>query len=339
MEKSKFSFVLPDELIAKFPPQERTSSRLLYLNKSTSEIRDRNFVDILDYINKDDVVVLNNTKVVPARLTGKKSSGGSVEVMIERILPENQVSAFIRASKSPKIHSSIELAGGAFVKVIDKKDGLYRLRFEDELEIFHYLESYGEIPLPPYLQRNAESEDKQRYQTIFAENKGAVAAPTAGLHFDESILNNIQSRGAKIETITLHVGAGTFQPIRQDNFLLHKMHKEWIHVPEKTVESIKLARKKGGRVIAIGTTVVRALESATNNGELNPYQGDTQIFIYPGYQFKSVDCLLTNFHLPESTLLLLVSAFATRELILKSYEHAIQKKYRFFSYGDAMFIE
>lgn len=356
MLKKDYSFTLPDSLIAQKPCDKRTDSRLLHLTRATGEIVDRQFTDIIALLRPGDLLVLNNTRVIPARLFGKKETGGAVEVLIERLINNNQAMAFVKASKSPKVGARLLFAGDVSATVLDKQDGLFELCFSGpataesgsensvDASLLDILNKSGEIPLPPYMHRDATDFDKSRYQTVFAEHPGAVAAPTAGLHFDEDILAKIKNKGIDFSYVTLHVGAGTFQPIRVDNILDHKMHKERIEVSAETCDKINQTRKNGGRIVAVGTTVVRSLESAaraglSDNGELKPFSGDTDIFIYPGYQFNVVDALVTNFHLPESTLLMLVSAFASTEQIKKAYQHAIDSQYRFYSYGDAMFIE
>ncbi len=339
MQKKEFSFTLPNELIAKFPTEQRTSSRLLCLNKENGEIDDRQFLDVIDLLNQNDLLVLNNTRVIPARLYGKKTTGGAVEVLIERILDEQRVLAFVRASKSPKPGSVIRFAKNISATVVDKQVGLFELEFIAGLNLLDTLEQLGEMPLPPYMEREVRDSDKARYQTVFAEHPGAVAAPTAGLHFDENSLQILKQKGIDIAYVTLHVGAGTFQPMRVDNIFEHKMHNERIDVPQQTIDKILAAKERGGRIVAVGTTVVRSLESVIREtGSLKPFSGETDIFIYPGYEFKVVDALITNFHLPESTLIMLVSAFAGKENVFKAYQHAIENKYRFYSYGDAMFI-
>jgi len=344
MQKKDYSFTLPDSLIAKKPCDKRTDSRLLHLVRATGEITDRGFTDILSLLQSGDLLVMNNTRVIPARLFGKKATGGAVEVLIERLIGENQAMAFVKASKSPKVDSVLSFADGVTAKVVARHDGLFELAFSGNRSLLDTLDALGEIPLPPYMHRDATDFDKTRYQTVFAEQPGAVAAPTAGLHFDDAILSHIKEKGVDFSYVTLHVGAGTFQPIRVDNVLEHKMHKERIEVSAEVCDKINQTRKNGGRIVAVGTTVVRSLESAarvglSENGDLLAFSGDTDIFIYPGYEFKIVDALITNFHLPESTLLMLVSAFASQAQIKGVYQHAIEKKYRFYSYGDAMFIE
>lgn len=339
MLKNEFNFTLPTDLIAQYPADKRSSSRLLYLRRDSGEISDKRFSDVLELLDKKDVLVLNDTRVIPARVYGSKESGGSVEILVERISPENLVIAFIRASKSPKPGSKIFLKNGEAVQVVGKADGLYHLQFSPNLNILEFLEQNGEMPLPPYLQRAAGASDKSRYQTVYAAQPGAVAAPTAGLHFENELLTAIQQKGIEIVKVTLHVGAGTFQPVRADNILEHTMHSERFGISQAAAEKINQAKKQGGRVVAVGTTVVRTLESNVHQGVLQPGEGETNIFIYPGYQFQLVDALITNFHLPESTLLMLVAAFANKQQILQAYQHAIENKYRFYSYGDAMFID
>jgi len=339
MQKTDFHFDLPQSLIAQYPTPERTASRLLYLNRQANELQDKQFTDILDLLNVGDLLVMNNTRVIPARLYGKKQTGGAVEVLIERLLNNNSALAFVRASKSPKVGTTLHFENDVIAEVIGRHEDLFELKFVGDQSLLTVLDELGEIPLPPYMTRDADDGDVERYQTVFAKHHGAVAAPTAGLHFDEALLNKAQEKGVDLAYVTLHVGAGTFKPLRVDNILEHKMHKERIEVPATVCEKILKTKKNGGRVVAVGTTVVRSLESAALSGTLKPIDDETNIFIYPGFQFKVVDALITNFHLSESTLLMLVSAFATKKQILAAYEHAIEHKYRFFSYGDAMFID
>jgi S-adenosylmethionine:tRNA ribosyltransferase-isomerase len=338
MQKSDFNYDLPEHLIAQVPLTERTASRLLCMHKSDGVWQDRQFCDFISMLNADDLVVFNDTKVIPARLFGKKASGGQVEILIERILSRCQAIAHVRASKAPKPGSRIEFDEGYVCTVTGRIGALFEVRFEGELEILAILNRIGHIPLPPYIKRADDVSDLTRYQTVFAQRLGAVAAPTAGLHFDTAMLEALKVKGVQTAYVTLHVGSGTFQPVRVENLAEHVMHQEFYAVPEATVDAVKRTRAHGGRVIAIGTTAVRALESASQSGELLAGQGDTQLFITPGYQFKSVDALLTNFHLPESTLLMLVAAFAGYTQIMQAYRHAIEQQYRFFSYGDAMFL-
>lgn len=337
MKKSDFNYLLPDALIAQKPLAERDASRLLCMNRGTGEIADRLFTDFIDLIHERDLLVFNDTKVIPARLFGKKQSGGKVEILIERILDDHHAIAHVRASKSSKAGTLIGLDKGYHCVVQGRADDLFQLEFAGE-NLFALLEQIGHIPLPPYITRADDEADLTRYQTVFAREAGAVAAPTAGLHFDVAMMNRIKAKGAQAAFVTLHVGSGTFQPVRVENLSDHMMHREYFAVPQAAVDAVRLARDRGGRVIAIGTTAVRALESASKSGQLEPGFGDTDLFITPGYQFKSVDAMVTNFHLPESTLLMLVSAFAGYEPIMKAYQHAIDQSYRFFSYGDTMFL-
>jgi S-adenosylmethionine:tRNA ribosyltransferase-isomerase len=337
MKKSDFKYLLPEALIAQKPLAERDGSRLLCMDRNTSVTIDRQFSDFIDLINERDVLVFNDTKVIPARLFGNKQSGGKVEILIERILDDYHAIAHVKASKSPKPGTLINLDKGFQCLVQGRVDDLFLLEFDD-FKVLELLEQIGHIPLPPYITRADDESDLTRYQTVFAKESGAVAAPTAGLHFDLAMMNKIKAKGAQIVFVTLHVGSGTFQPVRVEDLSDHIMHKEFFAVNQATVDAVKLARARGGRVVAIGTTSVRALESASKSGVLVAGFGDTDLFITPGYQFNSVDAILTNFHLPESTLLMLVSAFAGYQSIMGAYNHAIDHSYRFFSYGDAMFL-
>jgi S-adenosylmethionine:tRNA ribosyltransferase-isomerase len=338
MKKSDFNYHLPESLIAQKPLAERTASRLLHLDRVSGAIKDSQFSDFLDLLNANDLVVFNDTKVIPARLYGHKASGGKIEILIERIEGERQALAHIKASKSPKPDSLLNLDGGAICRVIERENDLFRLQFETEQTLLDLLADIGHIPLPPYIERADDSDDLERYQTVFAKQAGAVAAPTAGLHFDQAALDKLEAKGIAKAFVTLHVGSGTFQPVRADDLADHVMHKEFYQVSQATVDAVEQARARGGRVVAIGTTAVRALESASRCGSLQAGFGDTDLFITPGYEFKSVDAMLTNFHLPESTLLMLISAFAGYDAVMQAYQHAIQQQYRFFSYGDAMVI-
>jgi len=338
MQLTDFQFDLPDELIAQFPSDQRTASRLLSLDGDSGDITDLQFLDLLDLLRADDLLVFNNTKVIPARLLGQKDTGGKIEVLVERVLDDHRVLAHIRSSKTPGAGRHLLLEGHLDVEVLGRQDALFELYFHDELSATQALEQYGRLPLPPYIEREVDKEDLERYQTVYAEHIGAVAAPTAGLHFDQAMLENIETLGIETAQVTLHVGAGTFQPVRVDDIKTHQMHSERIEVTEAVCEQVKATHARGGRVIAVGTTSMRALESASQSGVIEPFSGETEIFIYPGYQFKSVDAMVTNFHTSESTLLMLVSAFAGRDNIMAAYHHAIEQKYRFFSYGDAMFI-
>ncbi len=339
MKKSDFYYELPDELIAQKPLAERSSSRLLCLDKTTDTLQDKQFTDFLELLNKDDLLVLNNTKVIPARLFGLKETGGKVEILIERVLANQEVFAHTRASKSPKAGSIINLDAGFQCEVLGREEDLFHLRFKGEQDLADILQQIGHMPLPPYIERADDDNDQTRYQTVFAEQSGAVAAPTAGLHFDEVMMAAIKAKGVQIAFVTLHVASGTFRPVKVDDLSAHIMHKEFFNVPAETVQAVENVKQKGGRVIAIGTTAVRSLESASTSGRLQACSGDTNLFITPGYDFKTVDAMITNFHLPESTLLMLVSAFAGYERIKTLYAHAIAEKYRFFSYGDAMFLQ
>ncbi len=337
MRTDEFDFALPERLIAQHPPERRGTSRLLYAHDGVLE--DCRFADLLRLIEPGDVLVLNDTRVIKARLFGGKDSGGKVEVLIERVLNEHEALAQVRASKSPRAGSRLVLADVLAVEVLGRDGEFYHLRFPSEASVFELLERYGSLPLPPYISHEADAEDEQRYQTVFARAAGAVAAPTAGLHFDDAMLQALRAKGVQIAYVTLHVGAGTFQPVRAEYIREHAMHSECYEIPQATVDAIARARNAGGRVIAVGTTSLRALESAAQDGELQAGAGETRIFITPGYRFKVVDMLLTNFHLPKSTLLMLVCAFGGMEQMLAAYRHAVGKEYRFFSYGDAMFIE
>jgi S-adenosylmethionine:tRNA ribosyltransferase-isomerase len=337
MKKSDFMYHLPEALIAQKPLPDRDASRLLCMDRATGRIIDRQFTDFIDLINERDVLVFNDTKVIRARLYGAKQSGGKVEILVERILDKNKAIAHVRASKSPKAGTVIELDEGNCCVVLGREDDLFLLDFAGA-DLVALLEQIGHIPLPPYINRADDESDLARYQTVFAKEAGAVAAPTAGLHFDLAMMEKIKAKGVQTAFVTLHVGSGTFQPVRAELLSDHIMHKEYFAVSQETVNAVRQARERGGRVIAVGTTAVRALESASKSGQLEPGFGDTDLFITPGYQFKSVDAMLTNFHLPESTLLMLVSAFAGYEPVMNAYRHAIDQSYRFFSYGDAMFL-
>ena len=339
MKKSDFYYALPDELVAQQPLAERSGSRLLCLDKSSDAIEDKQFSDFLDLLNTEDLLVLNNTKVIPARLFGLKQSGGKVEILIERVLDGGDALAHMRSSKSPKAGALINLDEGFQCQVLGRVDDLFHLRFQGEQSLAVILEHIGHMPLPPYITREDNINDQTRYQTVFAQQSGAVAAPTAGLHFDNMMMDKIKAKGVKVAFVTLHVASGTFRPVKVENLEEHVMHKEYFDVPQITVDAIEQAKSRGGRVIAVGTTAMRSLESASQTGRLQESRGDTDLFITPGYEFKTVDAMLTNFHLSESTLLMLVSAFSGYERIKLVYQHAIAAKYRFYSYGDAMFIQ
>ncbi|EGQ9300852.1 tRNA preQ1(34) S-adenosylmethionine ribosyltransferase-isomerase QueA [Vibrio vulnificus] len=346
MQVSDFHFDLPDELIARYPQSERTASRLLQLNGNTGAVKDGSFKDVLELVQAGDLVVFNNTRVIPARMFGRKESGGKLEVLVERMLDEKRFLAHVRSSKSPKPGTLVFLGeeDQYSAEMVARQDALFELHLKADKTILEVLEEIGHMPLPPYIDRPDEDADKERYQTVYNQKPGAVAAPTAGLHFDNQLLEQIKAKGAEFAYVTLHVGAGTFQPVKVDNILEHHMHSEYAEVSQEVVDAIKTTKARDGRVIAVGTTSVRSLESAAqeslkNGTELMPFFGDTEIFIFPGYQYQLVDCLITNFHLPESTLIMLVSAFAGYDHTMNAYQHAVTNQYRFFSYGDAMFIE
>ncbi|MBO1256511.1 tRNA preQ1(34) S-adenosylmethionine ribosyltransferase-isomerase QueA [Alteromonas sp. 5E99-2] len=341
MNLSDFYFELPETLIAKHPTESRTASRLLTLNGKNGEVAHKQFTDAIDLLDSGDLLVFNNTKVIPARLLGKKETGGQVEVLVERITAEKTCLAHVRASKSPKPNTRLLLEDKIEVLVTGRKEALFELEFITDENVLNTLESYGHMPLPPYIDRPDEDADKERYQTVYSEKPGAVAAPTAGLHFDETILKKLEEKGVNTAFITLHVGAGTFQPVRVDDITTHKMHSEFADVPQEVVDQVIATKKAGKRVIAVGTTSVRSLETAAKNcegGLISHYCDDTDIFIYPGFKFEIVDAMFTNFHLPESTLMMLISALGGYENVMNAYEQAIEQKYRFFSYGDSMFI-
>ncbi|WP_422449557.1 MULTISPECIES: tRNA preQ1(34) S-adenosylmethionine ribosyltransferase-isomerase QueA [unclassified Endozoicomonas] len=337
MQVSDFDFDLPDEQIARFPAEDRTGSHLLCLDGNSGEVRHQQFSDIESLLEPGDLLVLNNTRVIPARLYGQKETGGKIEVLIERVEEDNLALAQVRASKSPKPGAVLLLADGAVRVVVEgRRDFLFILRFETS--VLPLLLEHGHMPLPPYIDREDGDSDRLRYQTVFAAKDGAVAAPTAGLHFDEALLARLEAKGVKKVFVTLHVGSGTYQPVRVEKIEDHVMHAEYIEVSEAVCQAVRETRARGNRVVAVGTTSVRSLESASASGEIAPFQGDSSIFIYPGYEFRSVDLMVTNFHLPQSTLLMLVSAFAGRENVLAAYKEAVEQKYRFFSYGDAMLL-
>ena len=337
MRLSDFDYQLPDNLIAQAPLPERATSRLLRVDPREDAIEDLRFGDILQQIDAGDLLVFNDTRVIPARLYGQKQSGGRIEVLVERVLDDSLLLAHIRASKAPKPGASLRLEGQIDC-VMEARDGDLFLLRQHQGAWLELLESFGHMPLPPYIRRAAAQDDRERYQTVYASKPGAVAAPTAGLHFDASLIDALRRRRVEVEHITLHVGAGTFQPVRDDDIDSHIMHAELVEVPESVCRAIEATHERGKRVIAVGTTVVRSLESAYTTGRLRPFSGESNLFIKPGFRFHVVDALLTNFHLPRSTLLILVSAFAGRRLIRRAYAHAIEQAYRFFSYGDAMFI-
>jgi S-adenosylmethionine:tRNA ribosyltransferase-isomerase len=339
MRVSDFDYELPRDLIADHPAQPRSSSRLLELGAG-GVLRDRRMGEFPDLLEAEDLLVFNNTRVIPARLFGHKTSGGRVEVLVERVLDEQRVLAHVRASKAPRAGSTLRLGEpGLTVEVLGRDDDLFELRFAGQTPVLDLLDRYGRVPLPPYIERPDSEADREDYQTLYARHPGAVAAPTAGLHFDAALLEQLRSRGIRTAFVTLHVGACTFQPVRVERLADHVMHAEYVRVDETVCAAVAGARARGGRVVAVGTTVVRSLESAAAGGELQPFSGDTRLFITPGYRFRVVDALLTNFHLPQSTLLMLVCAFAGVEPVMAAYRHAIRERYRFFSYGDAMFVQ
>lgn len=342
MKTSDFNFDLPDELIARYPMAERSASRLLCLDGRDGAVEHKIFRDIETLLQPGDLLVFNNTKVIPARLFGEKESGGKLEALIERVLNDREALAHIKCSRSPKPGQTIYLGGGktegTAVEVLARQGALFHLKFVADKPLLALLDEVGHMPLPPYMERADGAEDKQRYQTVYAEKPGAVAAPTAGLHFDDALMARLQQKGINFAYVTLHVGAGTFQPVKVDNIHDHQMHSEYIEVSQDVADAVRSTRAAGKRVIAVGTTSVRSLESASQSGEIAPFYDDSEIFIYPGYQFRSVDAMITNFHLPESTLIMLVSAFAGQQAVMAAYQQAIAERYRFYSYGDAMFV-
>ncbi len=338
MQRSDFSFELPPELIAQAPLAERAASRLLCLD-DRGQISDRSFRALADLLHPGDLLVLNDTRVIPARLHGQKDSGGRIEVLVERVLDERCILAQVRASKSPRDGACLHLDGAIEARVLGREGEFFVLEFAGEDTVLTQLERHGHIPLPPYITRADVAADHERYQTVYAREPGAVAAPTAGLHFDAALLAQLGEQGVNSAYVTLHVGAGTFQPLRVERLEEHRMHAERVEVSAETCAAIAATKSRGGRVIAVGTTVVRSLEAAAQSGTLQPYRGETRLFITPGYEFRVVDALVTNFHLPESTLLMLVCAFAGYEPVMRAYRHAVEQRYRFFSYGDAMFLE
>jgi S-adenosylmethionine:tRNA ribosyltransferase-isomerase len=338
LKKSDFHYDLPPELIAQAPLPERSASRLLLVPPGEAALADLHVRDLPSQLHAGDLLVFNDTRVIPARLFGQKDTGGRVEILIERLLPDNRAHAQIGASKSPKPGGRIALDAGGSCQVLGREGEFYALRFDVDDALDSWLLKAGRMPLPPYITRDPGQDDTERYQTVFARELGAVAAPTAGLHFDQPLLDTLKAQGVQFGHVTLHVGAGTFQAMRVDDVREHRMHSEWLNVGAELVQQIRRTRAAGGRVVAVGTTVVRALESAMRDGELKPFAGETRIFIFPGYRIRSVDALVTNFHLPESTLLMLVSAFAGKARVMEAYAHAVRQGYRFFSYGDAMLL-
>ena len=339
MQRSDFDYDLPSHLIAQHPLEKRCGSRLLVLDGDTDNLQDQTFSELAEFLESGDLLVFNDTRVIPARLFGSKATGGKVEVMIERLQDDNRVLAHVRASKAPKIGGQLWLDDAIEVEVLGRQDGLFELQFHDSRPVLEILEDAGHIPLPPYIERPDNVADHDRYQTVYARRPGAVAAPTAGLHFDDPMLQQLKAKGVNFAFVTLHVGAGTFQPVRVDDLDDHHMHAEYVEVSQEVCDKVNETHQHGGRVVAVGTTSVRSLEAAAQDGHLKPFSGETRLFITPGYKFKVIDLLVTNFHLPESTLLMLVSAFGGYLQIKRAYAHAIEQGYRFFSYGDAMFIK
>lgn len=341
MQRADFHFDLPNELIARYPSDQRSDCRLLCVDGDSGYLEHTRFPKLLEHLTPGDLVVFNDTRVIPARLFGHKESGGRVEMLLERPLDTHRGLAHLRASKAPKIGTRIVFEGDIHAVVEGRRDALFELKFEGDTPLVALLEAHGHMPLPPYIEREDEHTDRERYQTVYARRDGAVAAPTAGLHFDEALLEAMEQRGIEKAFVTLHVGAGTFQPVRVDNILEHHMHSEWIEVSEATAEQVRAAQDRGNRVIAVGTTSVRCLESAcqhSGSDRIEAFSGDTDIFIYPGYQWQCVDALITNFHLPESTLLMLVASFAGYDHVMQAYRAAVDERYAFFSYGDAMYL-
>ncbi|MFL4557848.1 tRNA preQ1(34) S-adenosylmethionine ribosyltransferase-isomerase QueA [Yersinia kristensenii] len=343
MRVADFSFELPESLIAHYPQPQRSGCRLLSLDGPTGTLTHGIFTDLLDKLVPGDLLVFNNTRVIPARLFGRKASGGKLEVLVERVLDDHRVLAHVKASKAPKPGTELLLGDDENIRatMLARHDTLFELRFDDERDVFTILNAVGHMPLPPYIDRPDEDADRELYQTVYSQRPGAVAAPTAGLHFDEPMLAALREKGIEMAFVTLHVGAGTFQPVRVETIEDHIMHSEYAEVPQEVVDAVLACKARGNRVVAVGTTSVRSLESAAkacDNGLIAPFFGDTRIFIYPGYQYQIVDALITNFHLPESTLIMLVSAFAGYKNTMNAYQQAVAEQYRFFSYGDAMFI-
>lgn len=338
MQVKDFHFDLPEELIASFPLEKRSASRLLSVDGSSGELTHGVFTDVLEMIQPGDLMIFNDTRVIPARLFGQKESGGKVEVLVERVLDDKRALTHVRSSRSPKPGTKLVLEGGIEAEMVARHENLFELRFDIETNLVEALEQFGHMPLPPYMKREDQLSDRERYQTVYNKKPGAVAAPTAGLHFDDELLAKLDEKGVISAFVTLHVGAGTFQPVKVENIDEHVMHSEYIEVSEEVCELVKQTRAQGNKVIAVGTTSVRSLESASQKGEIEPFFGDSDIFIFPGYEFKSVDAMITNFHLPESTLLMLVSAFSGFDHMKNAYKEAVEQKYRFFSYGDAMFL-
>ena len=335
MQRTDFSFQLPEELIAKYPLEDRSKSRLLHLNGNSGDIVHAQFEDILGLIHPGDLIVFNDTRVVPARMYAVKDSGGKAEILVERIISDTDALVHINASNKTKAGTKLSVAGNEF-EVLGRQDQFYHIRTTASIK--EVMEAHGEMPLPPYIDRDQDDSDKERYQTVYAKQDGAVAAPTAGLHFTDELIAELRNNGVNTAFVTLHVGAGTFQPVRVDDIKTHQMHSEWYEISQETIDAINATKQSGNRVIAVGTTSMRTLESVALLDKFEACTGDTDIFIYPGFEIKVVDCLITNFHLPESTLMMLVSAFSGQDNIMTAYQEAIEQRYRFFSYGDAMFL-
>jgi S-adenosylmethionine:tRNA ribosyltransferase-isomerase len=338
MKVSDFRFDLPEHLIAQYPLSKRSASRLLHLERDTGQVHDRQFADLPDLLEPGDLLVFNDTRVIPARLWAQKATGGRVEILIERMVSASEALVQLRVNRKPTVGSRLIVDQTGEIEVIGREGEFWRLRIVTGPEWPELLDRVGHMPLPPYIERGDEALDEDRYQTVFARVPGAVAAPTAGLHFDDAVMDRLRERGVETGWCTLHVGAGTFQPVRAKRVEDHIMHAEWLEVGLDLVASVRATKERGNRVVAVGTTAVRSLETAAAGGELEPFAGDSRLFIYPGYEFRVVDAMVTNFHLPGSTLLMLVSAFAGRENVLAAYRHAVEAEYRFFSYGDAMFV-
>jgi S-adenosylmethionine:tRNA ribosyltransferase-isomerase len=338
MRRTDFAYELPPTLIAQAPLAERSASRLLCLDGATGDVADAVVADLPGCLRAGDLLVFNDTRVIPARVFGRKASGGRVELLVERLLDDARLLALVRSSKSPKAGGELLLDGGVHATVVARHDDLFELQLPAGTDVVAWLEAVGHVPLPPYIERDDTAADRERYQTVFADRPGAVAAPTAGLHFDPVLLERLAEAGVATARVTLHVGAGTFQPVRAEHVADHRMHAEWLEVPQETCDAVAAARARGGRVVAVGTTTVRSLETAAGDGTLRPFVGETRLFITPGYAFRVVDLMVTNFHLPESTLLMLVCAFAGTDHVLAAYRHAVAARYRFFSYGDAMLV-
>ena len=337
MKRSDFHYELPENLVAQYPLAERATSRLLAL-PAGGKVEDRIFADLPVLLNEKDLLVFNDTRVIPARLFGRKATGGRVEIFLERLLEGREILAQLRSGKTLRAGSRLTLSGEVTARVEGRQGAFYRLSLQGEGSVMEILERIGHVPLPPYITRQDEPLDRARYQTVFARRQGSVAAPTAGLHFDEALLGQVREQGVRTAFVTLHVGAGTFQPLRVEDVSRHRMHEEYMEVSPQVCEQVEETRRRGGRVIAVGTTVVRSLETASRSGRIEPFRGATDIFITPGYAFSCVDALVTNFHMPGSTLLMLVCAFGGMDRVMGAYRHAVEEKYRFFSYGDAMFL-